>query len=100
MRRATTPTHTFKINIDRDLIKNVQVAYAQNGNVILKKNTADCEVEQGKIVTKLNQQETLLFDSRSKVQIQLRMTTVDGNALSTKIYIIACGDVLSDEVLE
>ena len=97
--RGTTPTHVFTLPFETALVKAVKVTYAHNGQIVLEKETVDCEMEGNDIKLKLTQEETLLFDNNQLVQIQVRVLTQDGDALRSVIYHCHTGILLDDEVM-
>lgn len=100
MIRGTTPTHIFEIPFEKALIKTVKITYSQNGTVVFCKNTEDCTIEDDKITVRLTQEETLACKISSLVSIQLRILTIDGDALSSDIMVDSVQNSLDDEVLE
>ena len=99
MIQGTTPTHKFNIPIDASTIKSVRITYAQQGNVLLTKETADCRIDGNIVELKLTQEETLLFNEFSSVQIQMRILTIGGDALASELMRVPCGAILDKEVL-
>lgn len=99
MRKGGTPTHTFNLGIDTSLIKEVKITYSQDGKVILTKKSSDCQIEEGKVVTKLSQEDTFLFDGSKFVNIQLRVLTLEGDVLPSEIFTRSVAECLDDEVL-
>ena len=105
--RATTPTHSFVIDIDPSLLKEILVTYKQGNKIVLEKHKADfiitSETVQQKTVyvcsIKLTQEEANLF-SDGDVQIQMRALSYDGNAYASNRINLGVEDVLNDEVLE
>lgn len=99
MFRGTTPTHTFEVDIDTNLIKTVKITYYQNDVEILVKRTEDCTVGAGIIQTKLSQEDTFLFNGNMPVMIYVRVLTINGDALITEPVVAAVRQCLDDEVL-
>jgi hypothetical protein len=99
MIQGTTPTHQFTIPMDASSVQKVRVTYAQKDNVLLVKEDKDCRVEGNMIETKLSQEETLLFDEFSSVQIQVRVLTTAGDALASDLLRVPTGAILDKEVL-
>lgn len=99
MIRGTTPTHIFTIPLATDLISCVRIIYAQNDIVLFEKQTDDCKLGNQTISTSLTQEETLLFDCKYLVQIQLRLLLNDGSALASKVNYIELEKCLSDEII-
>ena len=97
MIRGSTPTHTFNLKLDADLIHKVRVLYAQNDVCVLKKEDSDCIKNGQTIVVKLTQEDTLLF-KEGKVEIQLRVLTSTGESIPSKIHTVAVSKLLEDEV--
>lgn len=100
MIQGTTPTHRFNIPLDASVIQRVRITYAQQGKVLLVKEDADCRLDGSTIELKLTQEETLLFDEFSSVQIQVRVLTTGGDALASELIRVPCGAILDKEVLE
>lgn len=100
MERGTTPQHTFNIPADiSPAIKEVKITYAQDGKEILVKRTADCTLEPGKIITKLTQEDTFLFNSNKLVHIQIRVLTLGGDCVKSQVLTTSAGACLDNEVL-
>lgn len=99
MYRGTTPTHIFNVDIDTSLVKEVKITYSQRDKEILVKRTADCTIEEGKIITKLSQEDTFLFEYNTIVTIQVRVLTLGGEVLSSELIMASVGKCLDDEVL-
>lgn len=99
MIRGTTPTHIFTIPFATNIISCVRIIYAQNDEVLFEKQTADCTLGEQTISTTLTQEETLLFDCKYLVQIQLRILLNDGSALASKVNYISLEKCLSNEVI-
>lgn len=99
MIRGTTPTHIFKLPFDVSEIKSAMVIYAQNDKEVLRKETGDCAMMGNNIVAILTQQDTLEFDHKYRVQIQVRCLMDNGEALASKVVKVPVGQCLNDEVL-
>lgn len=99
IRKGTTPTHIFNVNIDTEDIASVKVLYAQDGKLVLKKDTDSVKIENGKIMLTLTQEDTLLFDYRKPAQIQLRILTNSGTALASGIIPVSVGQLLESEAI-
>ena len=99
MIRGTTPTHTFNFPFDASLIDKIKISYAQDGNVVLTKEKDDCILLGNSVLVRLTQEETLSFNARYKVQIQVRVLTTQGDSLASKIYERSMEDILEEGVL-
>ena len=99
MIQGTTPTYTFNLPIETGKISRVRVIFAQDDTEILRKEIGDCELVDKTIKTELTQEETQLFESGKRVQIQLRVKLNDGTVMASRIYTVHCLDALDEEVL-
>ncbi len=99
MIRGTTPTHTFTLPFDVTLVKEIRILYAQDRNMLVTKETADCVMEGSAVSVTLTQEDTFKFDCEKHVQIQLRVLTTDGQVLSTPIKYVDVGTCLDNEVM-
>lgn len=100
MRRGTTPTHTFDISpIEASVLSKVKITYAQGNTVVLVKRTEDCTLEGNTIKLTLTQEETLKFDHKKLVEVQVRVLTAGGDALASYIHNVTVGRLLDEEVL-
>ena len=97
MYRGTTPTHIFNVPIDTAEIKSVRVIYSQGEKVVLKKELSECSIEEGRIIARLTQEETLLFDCHEHVTVQLRVLTKADDALISRPVRKSIGECLDDE---
>lgn len=99
MIRGTTPVHKFELPFDTADISTVRVIYAQGNSVLLEKSTEECRLDKQSIRVRLTQEETMLFDHRYKAQIQVRVLTKTGSALTSDVITVDVGKLLKDEVL-
>ena len=95
MKRGTTPTNTFKTNIDLTGA-TVFLTYSQRGRVVLEKTGDDLEISAEAIDTRLTQKDTLGFDALQKVSIQIRYVFPDGTAGASNIMTASVGEILKD----
>lgn len=100
MIRGTTPTHYFNLPFDTSNIDKVKVIYAQDDKIILTKETESCTCENNVIKVCLSQAETLMFDCKKAVQIQIRVLTNGGDALASTIKLVDVGKCLESEILK
>lgn len=99
MKIGTTPTHTFTLPFDTEIIQAVEITYSQNGNVVLQKNERDCTMIGDTISIKLSQLDTFEFDEGINVEIQIRVLTTDECVFASDIFSVSCKRCLSGEVL-
>ena len=97
---GTTPTHRFTIPVEKGDIQRVRVTYGQGYKLLLTKEDGDCQVEGDVLAVKLAQEDTLLFDDSSLIQIQVRVLTTGGDAFASDLIRVPCGVALDREVLE
>lgn len=99
MRRGTTQTHTFTIPFNLSLVSKLRITYKQGDKVVITKTEQDIKKEGANIIVSLTQQETLMFNDSSIVEIQLKVLTNGGDVLATEIYNIHPLPILDEEVL-
>jgi hypothetical protein len=96
---GTTPTHTFTLPFDIDVIKSLKITYAQGGEVMLTKRKEDCILEGDTVTVKLSQEDTFNFIYPGDIEIQVRILTNAGDALTSYIHKVSLSKCLDDEVL-
>ena len=99
MVRGSAPTHTFTLPEDVGVIKRIIIVYAQDDVEILRKTEEDCEISGNTVSLKLDQEETLLFDFKKNMQIQMKAVTEEGTPLISNIMKRDVRKCLIDEVL-
>ncbi len=99
MIRGTTPTHTFVLPFDTANVKECMIIYGQDDKEVLRKEASVCTMSDNKIVVELTQEDTLKFDCKKNVQLQLRVLTQDDKALATKVQTYPVHKCLNSEVL-
>lgn len=99
MIRGTTPIHTFTIPFDTSLLHKVKIVYAQDEIPIITKNIEDCTLNGFDIKVKLSQEDTLAFNCKKFVEIQIRVLTKHGEALTSLPMKESVERCLDDEVL-
>ena len=100
MIRGTTPTHTFTLPFDVSNISKLKIIYAQNDSQIFCKGIEDCKLNGNTVSVSLTQSETLKFDHKKMVQIQLRVLSGGGDSLVSNVFNTSVGECLDNEVLE
>lgn len=100
MIRGTTPTHTFSLPLDASQIKRIKIIYAQGDKQLFCKEADDCVMSGDTIQTTLTQEETFMFDCKNMVQMQIRVLTVDGEAITSDEMYATVNKCLDDEVME
>lgn len=100
MRRGTTPTVKIKLGgIDFDLVKDFYVTITQGSSISLTKTGEDLEIDEDESIVSvtLTEQETLSFNAKVTLNIQVRVKTHDDVCLATGIKQINVTDILWDE---
>lgn len=100
MIRGSTPTHVFDLPISTDSIKSLRITYVQGAKTILEKTEQDASMGGESISVKLTQEETLGFEERCPVKIQLKVLTAGGDVLPSQIFTVPVEQVLNEEILE
>ena len=101
MIRGTTPTLTFNLPFAASTIKSLYITFAdRDNNIVLEKTKADCTLNAKAVTVKLTQAETLDFQSRQAVNIQLRVLNTSGDAMASKIYTVQVDRILKEGVIE
>ena len=97
MYRVTTPTHTFHIPFDTELIDKLILTYSQNGKTILEKTEVDVILDDRTVSYTFTQQETKLFKAdRAKVQMRVK---IGDRVMASNILTINISEVLNKEIL-
>lgn len=101
--RGTTPCHRFKIPDEfADVeFEKAYLTYSQSGTIRVEKTLDDMTRNETTFEVQLSQEETLSFVGKNApdVKIQLRLLTVDGKALASKVKKIDVDDILKDGVI-
>lgn len=100
MIRGTTPTHIFSLPFEASIIADLRIIYAQNGEEKVVKKLEDCTADGQTITVTLSQEDTFKFDCSKTVQLQVRVLTLGGEALSSEVIIITVEQCLNEEVLK
>lgn len=99
MIRATTVTHKFTLPLEFSTqVKKLRVIYSQLNKNILVKTEKDVTSDWKTIYVPLTQEETKCF-APIETKVQIRVLTVNDEALATKEYTFIVEDILDDEVL-
>lgn len=98
--RGTTPTLEFVLPFDASQLKEIWVSFKQGSYIVIDKAMNELAVD-GKIVTvHLTQHETLVLSQKNTCAIQVRVLTLDDEALASQIITCAVGDILKDGVIQ
>ena len=97
MRRGSTPTNEFAVNIDLTGA-TVFVTYRQNGKNIVEKTGDDVTITPTKLTVSLSQEDTLAF-TEGKVEMQIRYVFPGGGADASSIMQTTAERILKDGVI-
>ncbi len=96
MRRGTTPTITFNLPFSVDTVRNVEVYFSQNDDLIIEKKMDDCVLDGTTLAVTLSQAETLLLNDDTKMKMQARFVFTDGSVDATDIIKGKVKEILKD----
>ncbi len=99
MIRGTTPTLEFLLPFDTKDVAEAFVTFAQNDAVVLDKRMTECECSRNKLTVRLSQEETLRLQCGCVTSIQIRVRTLNGEALASDIIHEQTDRVLKDGVI-
>lgn len=71
MTRGTTPVLVFRLN-ESVPFDTLYVTFEQDDTIVLEKTLEDVHIEENSIYLSLSQADTLAFDSRKILKVQLR----------------------------
>lgn len=98
MRRGTTPTLTFTLPEEID-IAEMYVTFSQNGKTVLEKSKDEVIIDGKIVVINLSQEDTLNFDDRATMKIQIRIRDISGNAMASDFIHARVDGILKDGVI-
>lgn len=99
IQQGATPTHKFKTKYTRDFVDSVIVTYAQNDEIVFNKDGEEVTIEDNAIFVELTQEETLKFDEKYDVQMELKIKSKNGKVIPSNIIYASVGKVLNREVM-
>lgn len=97
--RGTTPTLTFGLPFNADLIATGFVVIQQEDNVIVEKELSECECGGRTVSAKFTQEDTLKLSSGSKAEINLVIKTLGGDRLESVSIFDRVEDTSKDGVI-
>lgn len=95
MKRGTTPTNTFTVDVDLTNAKALFITYKQGGRVAVEKRIDDVEITAKTLTVNLTQKDTLKFNS-GNVDIQIRARLIGGEALASDIMTVPVEAILKE----
>ena len=100
MKRGTTPTHTFSVDVDLTSATVIYLTYKQGNETIVERDISNMTVTSNSIQVRLTQEETLAFNTAVNIQIQIRAGFSDGSRIASDILTVSpAGQILKDGVI-
>lgn len=99
MIRGTTPLLEFEIPFDTSQLAEAFVTMSQNGAVVLDKALKECSSHGNKLAVRLTQEDTLKLECNCITEIQIRIRTLEGEALASNIIRECTERILKDGVI-
>lgn len=99
MIRGTTPTLEFVLPFDTSLLDTAYITLSQNDAVVVEKKMTECNCNKRVLSARLKQEETLKLNCDCKVEVQLRVKTLEGDSLASDIFIVSPDRILKDGVI-
>lgn len=96
---GTTPTHTFTLPFEKEMLAEVRITYTQSKKKIITKEIDDLEIDGNDISLTLAQEETFLFEEGRNVSIQLKIKTTEGLVFNSDIIEMRVDPSLDNEVI-
>ena len=97
--RGTTPTHSFTLPFEADMVSDLRITYFQNKKVVFIKNLNGIEFVENEISFTLTQQETYMFEAGKEVSVQIKIKTKEGLVLNSDIMTMRVDESLDNEVI-
>lgn len=97
--KGCTMGNTFTIPFTKEEIEVLYITYQQMGKTIVEKTLDDCSFGDNFISIVLTQEETLMFENRARVSIQIRVRLKDGTVTKSNIIETDIDRVLKDGVI-
>ena len=96
---GTTPTHTFTLPFEEELVADLRISYSQNKKTILTKHKADVKIDGNDVNVTLTQEETFQFKEKKMVFVQLKIKTTDGQVFNSDLILMRVEPALDNEVI-
>lgn len=96
MIRGTTPVLEFTLPFSTSNLTDAYISFAQRGIVVIEKTIADCDCEGNVMRLKMTQKDTLSLHENRVTEIQIRVKTIEGDALASEIICVDTDKILKD----
>lgn len=97
--RGTTYTDVFNTDISLVTAEQIYITYTQWNKVVLEKDKSQLRVHENKVELDLTQDETLSFDPKANLKIQIRAKFPNGVAIASPIMECDVGRILKEGVI-
>lgn len=97
--RGTTPHLTFTLPFEASMVAKAKLVIKQGDRLLLRKNTADCTLEDNTLTARLSREDTLQLPEDETVFVQLEIETTGGDSLVAAPVTLYTGRLLDEEVL-
>ena len=98
MRRGTTPTNTFDVDVDLRQASVIYITYSHLGKTVVEKEINDITIEENTLTVELTQEETLAFP-KGEIEIQIRAWFPEGLAIASNIIKTTASRILKEGVI-
>lgn len=98
MRRGTTPTNTFDVDVDLRQASVIYITYSHLGKTVVEKEISDITIEENTLTVQLTQDETLAFP-KGEIEIQIRARFPEGLAIASNIIKTTASRILKEGVI-
>ena len=99
IQQGATPTHRFAIPFSADYVERAVVTYVQGGTKVVEKLLGADAITGDQLSVSLTQEETLAFDEKADVKIQLKVKLTNGKVLPSNVIYASVSEVLNKEVM-
>ena len=96
MRRGTTPTITYTLPFDAELVQIAEITISCPGYAYISKSKDKMYINGNKLSIRLTQEETLLFRPGGIVSIQLALRLDGGTCIRSQIHKEPVTDALKE----
>lgn len=97
--RGTTPTMTFGLPFEADVIETGFVIVRQNETAVIEKPLSDCDCDGKTLSAKFTQEETLRLSVTTKAEIRIVLKTIGGERHESKSIFERVEDTSKDGVI-
>lgn len=97
--KGCTTLNGFTFPYRKEDVSALRITYSQDGKKVVEKNLNDCEFIDDSIQVLLSQEETLRFNERLRISIQIRVRLNDGTVTKSELIKAHSDPILNEEVI-